>query len=54
MNDKQLAEIIVRSLLAIVAAIRKRYDLPAYHNVTISMTDTATPPPIYDTMTEIK
>jgi len=37
--SKQTAEIICRALLAIVAAIRKEYGLPEYHNVTISLTD---------------
>ncbi len=43
MSDKQLADVICRALLAIVAAIRKRYDLPVYHGVTISVTETFAP-----------
>jgi len=39
MNDKQLAEIICRALLAIVAALRKRYGLPVYKNVTLEIKD---------------
>lgn len=39
MTDKQLAEIICRALLAIVAALRKRYDLPEYKGVTIEIKD---------------
>ena len=39
MTDKQLAEIICRALLAIVAALRKRYDLPEYRGVTIEIKD---------------
>jgi hypothetical protein len=39
MTDRQLAELICRALLAIVAAIRKKYDLPEYHNVTIEVTE---------------
>lgn len=35
MTDKQLAELICRALLAIVAAIRKKYDLPEYKNIKI-------------------
>lgn len=35
MSDKALAEIVVRALLAIVAAVRKRYGLPDYHNIAI-------------------
>jgi hypothetical protein len=34
------AEIVCRALLAIVAALRKEYDLPEYHHVTIHMEDT--------------
>ena len=37
MSDKQLAEVICRALLAIVAAIRKRYDLPEYRGVVIDI-----------------
>ena len=39
MTDKQLAEIICRALLAIVAALRKRYGLPVYKNVTLEIKD---------------
>lgn len=35
MTNRELADIICRSLLAIVAALRKRYELPAYNNITI-------------------
>lgn len=35
MSDKQLADLICRALLAIVAAIRKKYGLPEYSNITI-------------------
>ena len=42
MTDKQLAEIICRALLAIVAAIRKRYDLPVYKGITIEIRETDT------------
>jgi hypothetical protein len=37
--NKQTADIIIRALLAIAAALRKEYGLPEYHNVTISLTD---------------
>lgn len=37
MNDKELADLICRALLAIVAAIRKRYDLPTYKGITIEV-----------------
>ncbi len=37
MTDKQLAEIICRALLAIVAALRKRYDLPEYRGITVEI-----------------
>ena len=49
--SKQTVEIICRALLAIVAALRKEYDLPEYHNVTITMTekDTLTDTPLYKT-----
>ena len=36
---KETVEIICRALLAIVAALRKEYGLPEYHNVTISLND---------------
>jgi len=35
MSDKVLADVICRALLAIVAAIRKKYGLPEYHNIMI-------------------
>ena len=38
--SKQTADIICRALLAIVAALRREYGLPEYHNVTIHVTDT--------------
>lgn len=37
--SKPTVDIICRSLLAIVAALRKEYDLPEYKNITISVTD---------------
>ena len=37
MTDKELAEIVCRALLAIVAAIRKRYDLPVYKGITVEI-----------------
>ena len=39
MSDKQLAEIVCSALLAIVAAIRKKYDLPEYKGITILIKD---------------
>lgn len=33
--DKHIADTICRALLAIVAALRKAYDLPEYKNITI-------------------
>lgn len=36
---KKTADIICRSLIAIVAAIREEYDLPTYHGVTIEIRD---------------
>ncbi|MBX3004567.1 MAG: hypothetical protein KF821_01920 [Anaerolineales bacterium] len=35
MSDRMLAEIICRALLAIVAGIRKKYNLPDIKNVTV-------------------
>lgn len=35
MDEKALADLICRALLAIVAAIRQRYDLPEYKNIRI-------------------
>lgn len=40
MSDKQLADIICRSLLAIVSGIRKKYELPEYHNIVIEIKET--------------
>ena len=42
MTDKQLAELICRALLAIVAALRKRYDLPEYKGFTIEIKESDT------------
>ena len=42
MTDKQLAELICRALLAIVAAIRKRYELPEYRGITIEVKESDT------------
>ena len=39
MTDRELADLICRALLAIVAAIRKRYGLPAYQNIVIEITE---------------
>ena len=35
MSDRELADIICRALLAIVAGIRRKYGLPAYQNIVI-------------------
>ena len=35
MSDRQLAEIVCRALIAIVVGIRKKYELPDYHNVVL-------------------
>lgn len=37
MLDKELADLICRGLLMIVAALRKRYDLPSYKNITLEI-----------------
>lgn len=37
MSDKELVDVICRALLAIVAALRKRYDLPEYRGITIEI-----------------
>lgn len=37
MSDKVLADIICRALIAIVVGIRKRYGLPDYHGISISL-----------------
>ena len=39
MTDKQLADIVCRALLAIVAGLRKKYDLPNYHNIVLIVQD---------------
>lgn len=41
MSDKALADVICRALLAIVAAIRKKYGLPDYHNIAIVIQEQA-------------
>lgn len=40
MSDKELADIVCRALLAIVAAIRKRYGLPDHKNITVEIRET--------------
>jgi len=47
--DKTTADLICRALLAIVAAFRKAYELPEYHNINIIITerDDVTPAPLY-------
>lgn len=40
MSDKDLAEIVCRALLAIVAGIRKKYGLPEYKGISIVIVDT--------------
>lgn len=35
MSERELADIICRALLAIVAGIRKKYGLPEYRNIGI-------------------
>lgn len=37
MNDKELADIVCRALLAIVSGIRKRYELPQYKNIIVEI-----------------
>lgn len=37
MTEKELADIVCRALLAIVAALRKRYDLPEYKGIIITI-----------------
>ena len=44
---KETADIVCRALLAIVAALRKAYDLPAYHNIIIIIQEH--PPPVDNT-----
>jgi len=52
--NKTTVDIICRALLAIVAALRKEYDLPEYHNITISVSDSLSAPPFYDTIAKTK
>jgi hypothetical protein len=40
MSDKQLADIVCRSLLAIVAGLRRKYELPDYQNIVIEIRET--------------
>ena len=37
--SKQTADIIIRALLAIVAALRKEHNLPEYHDIKILVID---------------
>jgi hypothetical protein len=37
--SKTTIDIVCRALLAIVAALRKEYGLPEYHNIVIRMTE---------------
>lgn len=37
--SKLTVDIICRALLAIVAALRKEYELPEYHNIVIHVED---------------
>jgi hypothetical protein len=39
MIDRAAADIICRALLAIVAILRKKFGLPEYHDITITITD---------------
>ena len=41
-KDKELADLICRALLAIVAALRKRYDLPTYKGITVEVKENDT------------
>jgi hypothetical protein len=49
--SKVTADLICRALLAIVAALRKEYGLPAYHDITIHVEDTLAGAVEYGTMT---
>jgi hypothetical protein len=40
MTDRELADLVCRALLAIVAAIRKKYSLPVYQNIVIVFQET--------------
>ena len=37
--SRQTADIIIRALLAIVAALRKEHNLPEYHDIKILVID---------------
>ena len=39
MTDREIADIVCRALLAIVAALRKRWNLPAYRDIVIVIAD---------------
>lgn len=53
MSDKEFADFVCRTLLALVAGIRKKYGLPEYRNITLIVTEkieqTITPVMQYDT-----
>lgn len=40
MSDKELADIVCRALLGIVAGIRRKYELPQYQNIVIEIKET--------------
>jgi len=37
MTDRDLADLICRALIAIVVAIRRKFDLPEYKNISIEV-----------------
>ncbi len=39
MTDKEIADIICRALIAIIAVIRKKYNIPEYKNISVSLTE---------------
>lgn len=51
MTDKELADIICRALLAIVSALRKKYNLPNHNGITVVLQ--SEPPAVVYTMPHV-
>jgi hypothetical protein len=56
-KDRELADLICRALLAIVAGIRKRYDLPVYQGIVVVIQEKQAETPLtvgYNLNVEVK
>jgi hypothetical protein len=52
--NKATAELIIRHLLGIVAALQKEYSIESRRNIYIAPEDSVTKIPLYDKIEEIK